>query len=160
MKPARAFRPGLLIAALVTGLDQLSKWWIAERVMRQAGEIELTPFFSLVHSWNRGISFGLFNSDSPHNAWVLAVLAGAICAALLVWLARSERLLPGAAIGMIIGGALGNVIDRLRFGAVFDFLDVHWGGYHWPAFNLADSAITVGAVILVAESLLQRTESR
>ena len=150
---------GIVAAIGVVALDQASKWWILEHVMRPPRVIELTGFFNLVVGWNRGVSFGLFNSDSPYNAWVLSAIALLIVAALAVWLGRARSPFLVAAIGLVIGGALGNVVDRLRFGAVFDFLDLHAAGYHWPAFNVADSAITVGAVMLIVDSLFLRPEN-
>lgn len=158
-----SLRLGFGVAALVVALDQLSKWWIVEKVMRPEGvlgtpfysptRIEVLPVFDLVMAWNRGVSFGIGNNGGEWNALILSALAVAICVAMAVWLAKAETLLVRVALGGIIGGALGNVIDRARFGAVADFLDVHVAGYHWPAFNIADSAITVGAVFLVVDSL-------
>ena len=160
---ANNLRNGLGVAGLIIVLDQLSKWWITERIMRPEGVVDtpfftplrvaITPFFQLVMTWNRGVSFGIGNQGGPWNAWLLSGLALVIVVAMLIWLRGAATPLAQIALGGIIGGALGNVIDRLRFGAVADFLDVHVMGYHWPAFNLADSAITVGAVILVFDSL-------
>ena len=149
---------GIAAAIGVMALDQASKWWILEHVMRPPKVIELTGFLNLVMGWNRGVSFGLFNTASPYNAWVLSAIALGIVAALAVWLRRARSPFLAAAIGLVIGGALGNVVDRLRFRAVFDFLDIHVAGYHWPAFNVADSAITVGAILLVVDSLFARPE--
>jgi len=161
-------KQGLTVAGLIIVLDQLSKWWIMERVMRPEGvqgtpfftplRVMVTPFFDLVMTWNRGVSFGIGNTNSAWangswNTWVLSGLALVIVAAMLIWLRSAATPLARVALGGIIGGALGNVVDRLRFGAVADFLDLHLMSYHWPAFNLADSAITVGAVILVVDSL-------
>ena len=146
-------RAGLRAALLVVIADQATKWWIVHEVMQPPRVIEITPFFNLVLGWNRGISFGLFNTDSPINAWLLPLIATAIVIVLSVWLYRVDRTLIGVAIGLIIGGAIGNVIDRLHYGAVADFIDIHVAGFHWPAFNVADSGITVGAVLLVADSL-------
>lgn len=161
-------RPGLSLAAVVVVLDQLTKAWIID-LMRPLGvwetpfhsptRIEVLPFFDLVMAWNRGVSFGIFNNGGPWNAVLLSLLSVAICIALVVWMRKAESLLVSLALGGIVGGALGNVIDRARFGAVADFLDVHVMGYHWPAFNLADSAITVGAVLLVLDSLFARPTS-
>ena len=150
---------GITAAIGVVALDQASKWWILEHVMRPPRVIELTGFFNLVVGWNRGVSFGMFNTASPYNAWVLSAIALGIVAALAVWLRRAGRPFLAAAIGLVMGGALGNVVDRLRFGAVFDFLDLHAVGYHWPAFNVADSAITVGAVLLVVDSLFMHSKN-
>ena len=152
-------RTGLGIAGLTIVLDQLSKWWIMERVMRPEGvettpfftplRVAVTPFFDLVMTWNRGVSFGIGNNDGPWNALLLSGLALAIVVVMLVWLRTATSPLIRVALGGIIGGALGNVIDRLRFGAVADFLDVHVLGYHWPAFNVADSAIFVGVALML-----------
>lgn len=160
MRPARAFWPGIGIALLIVAVDQLTKWWIVWKVMAPPRMIEVTPFFNLVMTWNRGISFGLFSNDSPLNALVLSALALLVVAVLLVWLYRSQRLIIGSAIGLIIGGAIGNVIDRFRYGAVADFLDFHVAGYHWPAFNLADSMITIGAAMIVLDAVLDHTQTR
>ena len=156
---AAIFGLGVAAALVVIVLDQLSKWWILDIVMRPPRAIEITPFFNLVLVWNRGVSFGLFNEPGGWNAIVLPVLALAIVALLLIWLARSDNRLTGLSLGLIIGGAIGNVIDRVRFGAVIDFLDVHAAGWHWPAFNVADSAITVGAALLIADALFSGAKS-
>lgn len=150
---------GLGLAALVVVLDQLTKWWIVERVMQPPRIIPVTAHFNLVMGWNRGISFGLFNTGSALNDWLLPVLAIAIVIGLGVWLRKAERALVAWAIGLVIGGAIGNVIDRLRYGAVADFLDLHVAGWHWPAFNVADTAISVGAALLVFDALFARPES-
>jgi signal peptidase II len=144
-------RLGLAVAAAVIVLDQLTKWAILTWLDRA---IALTPFFNLVVVWNRGVSFGMFDSNGALAPWLLSGLALAVVLALLLWLRRIEHPLPGAGLGLIIGGALGNVIDRVRFGAVVDFLDVHALGWHWPAFNAADSAICIGAALLLVDGLL------
>jgi lipoprotein signal peptidase len=95
----------------------------------------------------------MFNRGSDEAAWVLALVAAAITAALVVWLRAAPNRLVAVALGAVIGGAVGNVIDRLRFGAVFDFLDVHAAGWHWPAFNVADAAIVAGAGLLLLDAL-------
>ena len=154
----QAMRRGLGIALIVFGLDQVTKYWILEHVMQPPQVLEVTPFFNLVLGWNRGVSFGMFNQDSQWNAWILSGIAIAIVVALLVWLRKADKFLVAAALGLIIGGALGNVVDRAQFGAVVDFLDFHMAGYHWPAFNVADSGITVGAVLLVVDALFAKSE--
>ena len=139
---------GFSLAALVVLLDQASKWavlaWLAEPV-------RVTPFFNLVLVWNRGVSFGMLAGAGV--PWVLSGLALAVVVALTVWLRRTDSVPVGVGLGLVIGGALGNVIDRIRFGAVVDFLDFHAMGWHWPAFNVADSAICLGAVVLLADGL-------
>lgn len=162
-------RPGLILAVLIIVFDQLSKWWVVEKLMRPEGvtdtpfysatRIDILPFFDLVMAWNRGVSFGIFNNDGRWNAVALSVLSVAISIGLVLWMRKAPSRLVTLALGGIIGGALGNVVDRFRWGAVADFLDVHVMGYHWPAFNLADSAISVGAVLLVLDALFTKSSS-
>jgi len=144
---------GLGLAALVTFLDQLSKWWILTSVMQPPRSIEVLPFFNLVLTHNRGVSFGLFAAGSETGKWMLVGLALVITAFLVHWLYKATTGWNVLSLGMIIGGAIGNVVDRVRFGAVVDFLDFHAFDYHWPAFNLADVGIAIGAAILIIESL-------
>jgi signal peptidase II len=144
---------GLALAAAVVAVDQLTKWWIVFTVMRPPRVIEVTPFLNLVLGWNFGISFGMLNSIPALNNWLLPLVTVAITGGMVFWLFRENRRWTVIGLGLIIGGALGNLVDRLRFGAVADFLDVHAFGYHWPAFNGADSAITVGAIVVILESL-------
>ena len=144
-------RQGLAIAGLIIVLDQLTKWAILTWLDRA---ITLTPFFNLIVVWNRGVSFGMFDSASRLGPWILSGLALAVVVLLLGWLRRVDHPLTAAGLGLIIGGAIGNVIDRVRFGAVIDFLDFHALGWHWPAFNVADSAICVGALLLLVDGLL------
>jgi signal peptidase II len=151
-------RLALPVALVVLVLDQLTKWWIRAIVMDPPREIPVMPFFNLVYARNTGVSFSLFQADSPAGQWLLAGVALLIVAGLVVWMLRMGRGWPTAAIGMVVGGALGNVVDRLSLGYVFDFLDFHWQGYHFPAFNLADSAITVGVAILLIDSLFGRSD--
>ena len=148
-----AVRRGLAVAAILLVADQVSKWVILEHVMVPPRIIEVTGFFNLVMVWNKGVSFGMFGDGGEVGRWLLTALALAICGFLLHWLRQSDRWMPVLAIGMVIGGAIGNVIDRIRFGAVADFLDVHAMGYHWPAFNVADSGIVVGVAILLIDQL-------
>ena len=150
---------GLAVAVAIIVLDQITKVWILEGVMQPPRLIEVTPFFNLVLAWNRGVSFGMFNTQSDYGAYILIALALVIVAGMAVWLWRSESRWTGIAIGLVIGGAIGNVIDRLLYGAVVDFLDFHAFGYHWPAFNAADSAICVGAGMLILESLFVPRET-
>jgi signal peptidase II len=153
------FRKGLAVTAMVLAVDQLTKWWIVFTVMQPPRVIEVTPFFNLVMGWNYGVSFGMLDSVPELGAWLLPGAVVAITAVLVVWLYRVDRLRPAIGLGLIIGGAIGNLIDRLRFGAVADFLDFYAWGHHWPAFNAADSAITVGAVVLILDSLFVKDET-
>ena len=106
--------------------------------------------------WNRGVSFGLFDNDSVWTPMLLSLLAVGISIVLMVWLRRAEGKWLALGLGMVIGGAVGNVIDRAVWRAVFDFLDFHVAGYHWPAFNVADAAITVGVVLILTEGLFAK----
>ena len=160
MTKSRPLAGGLAIAALVVLLDQLTKWWILERIMLPPRVIEITSFFNLVLTWNRGVSFGMFNTDSRLNVWLLPLVAVIIIVMLVAWLMRADRFTLAAALGAVVGGAIGNLIDRVRFGAVADFLDVHAFGYHWPAFNIADAAITIGVAVLIFDSVFGAAEHR
>jgi signal peptidase II len=159
-------RPGLGLAAAVAFADQATKWIVytgltglafwdpAPDPLPRGPVVEVTSFFNLVTVWNFGVSFGMFNRGSDEASWIFALIATAITAMLVVWLRRSPGPLVTVALGAVIGGAVGNVIDRLRFGAVFDFLDVHAAGWHWPAFNVADAAIAAGVGLLLLDALL------
>ena len=149
---------GLSVAVAVIILDQLSKYWIQSHVMADAPVIALTSFFNLVTAWNTGVSFSMFNDGGKFGIAALSILALVIVWLLLCWLRREDNPLMQTALGFIIGGAVGNVIDRIRLGAVFDFLDFHLAGQHWPAFNAADSFICVGAMIIIIHSAWGKSE--
>ena len=142
----------VVVAVLV--VDQLSKLWIIARFPNINDFARVTDFFDLVRVANRGISFGLFNNGAAANAIVFSLLAAAIVAALIVWLFRASGTLLPVAIGLVIGGAIGNVADRLRLGSVVDFLDFHLGAWHFPAFNVADSAICIGVGLMLIDGLI------
>lgn len=139
----------LALAALVLLLDQASKAWVLASFRLMESQV-VTSFFNLVLVYNSGAAFSFLAGAGGWQKWFFVVLALAI-SLWLVSLLRShaqERLLP-TSLALILGGAIGNVIDRLRFDAVVDFLDFHLAGYHWPAFNVADSAITVGVALML-----------
>lgn len=148
----------LVVIAAIIALDQATKAWVLWAYRPWTWPIEVTPFFNLVLVWNEGISFGLLQgNDASLQRWALTALAVVVAAALWWWLrtgehGRSQRW----GLVLIIGGALGNAIDRAVHGAVVDFLDFHVAGWHWPAFNVADSAIVIGAVLLVLDGLWGR----
>jgi len=152
---------GLTTALIVVVLDQLSKAAVlAMFAGRILGDREIvTSFFNLALTYNRGISFGLFNGGAGVNALIFSLAAAAIIGDLVYWLRRAASPFLAVAIGMIIGGAVGNVIDRLRLGAVVDFLDFHVDAFHWPAFNLADSAICIGVIAMLLDGLLLQREA-
>ena len=143
---------GTYVALAVIAADLVSKWYIVTVVMNPPRTYEVLPFFNLVLGFNRGISFGFFNSDSPEAPYVLSGLALGVTAILIVWLWKAACRNEALALGAIIGGALANVADRLRDGAVTDFLDLHFRSFHWPTFNFADIAISLGVVLLIALS--------
>ena len=146
-------RLGLAIAAGTAVVDQLSKIWLIGMLSDPPVVIEALPFVNLVMVWNEGVSFGFLGGGTA-PPWLLAGVAALVSAGLIYWLARvNERFVAGG-IGLIVGGAAGNIVDRLWHGAVADFFDFHAMGYHWPAFNIADTAITVGVAVLIIDSLL------
>lgn len=149
----RLLRFGLIVAAAVLVADQISKWVILEKVMQPPRVIEVTSFFNLRMAWNTGVSFGMFGDGGDVGRWVLTVFPLAITAFLLNWLRQAERRILALALGLVIGGAIGNVIDRVRFGAVADFLDFHLFGWHFWTFNVADSAISIGVALLLYDSV-------
>lgn len=145
----RRFFGWLELAALVIGLDQLTKWLVLSKL--EFGEaIPVTGFFQLVLVYNPGAAFSFLADHSGWQRWFFVILALGVCGWLLTLLRQHQRekLLP-LAFSLLIGGALGNVIDRLVHGAVVDFLYFHIGRYGWPAFNVADSAITVGVALML-----------
>jgi signal peptidase II len=150
-----------LIAALVFFLDRISKWLVATHIALHDSVVVIPGFFSLTHVQNRGAAFGLF--DSAPGSWKIALLVAFSILALLVVTALlwkdSHRLSPtGIGLSLILGGALGNLWDRLIERHVVDFLYFYLHNYHWPAFNVADSAIVIGAALLVGEILLAKEE--
>jgi len=149
----RPLASGLLLALAVVVVDQAAKYAVFQGIQPPWGGLAVTGFFNLVMVWNRGVSFGLFSSGSPWTPIMLIGLALVVSAVLAWWLRRADSRLHVAALGLVIGGALGNVVDRALYGAVMDFLDFHVAGYHWPAFNVADAAISVGAALLVWDAL-------
>ena len=143
---------GLVLAVVVLVLDQITKLWALDALRNPPVRIEVLPFWDMVLVWNRGVSFGLFG-DGALSPLVLAAITGAIALGVAVWLVLARSWWTVIAAGLILGGAIGNIIDRLVYGAVVDFIDWHAYGYHWPVFNIADAGITLGVGVLIAESL-------
>lgn len=144
---------GLVVLTLIA--DQVSKELLLRYLLKIGTVVQvLDGFFRLVIVWNPGVSFGFLGGDKALPPWTLSLVAIVVCVGLFVWLRRVDRPLIGWGIGLVIGGAIGNVIDRARWGAVFDFADFHVGQWHWPAFNVADSAIVVGVGLMLVDSLL------
>ncbi|WP_218574865.1 signal peptidase II [Reyranella sp. CPCC 100927] len=156
-------RLGMGLAVAVAIVDQVSKHLLKALLTERGGAIEVIPgFFDLVTVWNRGVSFGMLGGDGIGvlPPWMLSAVAVAISIALFLWLRRITLRWTAMAIGLVIGGAVGNVIDRALWGAVFDFADFHVSGWHWPAFNVADAAIVLGVAALLVESVFRPQESR
>jgi len=155
-KPVAVTRLGLYayaLAAAVVILDQLSKFWVLNGLhLAQRGQIPVLPFFRLTMVMNGGVSFGLLRADTPMGRWLLVAAALTVVVCLIAWARKAERPLFALALGLIIGGALGNnLIDRARIGEVVDFLDFSGLAFPW-VFNVADSAITVGVCLLLLDS--------
>lgn len=147
---------GLIIAAAAFAVDQLSKNFIANLFAADAAVKSFGSYFNVVEAWNTGVSFSMLNNGGVWGTVLLSMFAIGVVVFLLAWLKNEQSTTVQAALGLIIGGALGNVVDRIRFGAVYDFLDFHYGTWHWPAFNAADSFICIGAFLIILHSLLTR----
>jgi signal peptidase II len=151
MTPAR--RLGLAIVLAVFALDQASKLWLLFSVgLAVNGPFAVLPFMDIVLAWNRGISYGLFQQYSDLGRWALVAVSFVAAVWLGRWMWREPRRLTVAALALIIGGALGNGVDRAVYGAVVDFVHLHWGRFSWYIFNVADAAIVVGVAALLYES--------
>jgi signal peptidase II len=145
---------GLTLILGVLALDQLSKYWVINQLrLPEVGKIELSSFFDLTMVWNYGVSFGALKADAMWERWALVGLSAIIATIFAVWLTRAKRAQTILALSLVIGGAIGNMIDRIRFGAVADFLDFSAMYFPW-VFNVADSAITLGAILLAIDMLL------
>lgn len=153
--PAAMRQLALALAALLIAVDQLTKWIVLATLDGAGRVVEVLPFFNLVLVYNYGISFGIFGDGSETQTWLLIGLAIIIVMGLLYWLMGATSWIVALAIGAVIGGAVGNVIDRVMPSrrAVVDFLDFHAFGVHWPAFNVADSAIVLGVIALLYSSM-------
>ncbi len=148
-------RLGYSIALLVFVLDQLSKYWVTAILdLRTRGYVELLPVFNLTWVENRGVSMGLFRAAGDAERWLLVGVTLAIAVGVAWWIAREASRTDVAALGMVLGGALGNIVDRARYGYVVDFLDAFWHSHHFYIFNVADAAITVGVMILLLRAVL------
>lgn len=155
---SHARRTGLIIAALVFLIDQAVKYAVMVPLkLPQVGQIEILPFFNLTWVQNFGVSMGFMQADSPLMRWGLVALTSAIAAGVVVWMWRETRRGDLLALGFVLGGALGNILDRIRLGYVADFADLHIGEFRpFLIFNVADAAITIGVLILLIRALLVR----
>lgn len=144
----------LWLTVLIIGADQVSKYWaVSELVLHQP--VPILPSLNLMLAYNRGAAFSFLSSASGWQRWFFVVLALAVSVVLIVWLRRltAGQRLHSCALALILGGALGNVWDRFVVGYVVDFIDVYYHTWHWPVFNIADAAITVGAVLLIIDTI-------
>lgn len=147
-------RWGVVAALIAVSIDQVTKAWALDFLWPPYSEGNtLLPFLNLRLGFNTGVTFGIFAESAADAVWLLVLVKLGVVAFLAHWLWRSTLPLEGAALGLIIGGALGNIADRLRLGAVVDFIDAHYAGWHWPTFNMADVAIVCGVSVLISVSL-------
>lgn len=153
---------GLAIAALAFALDQLLKYIVTVPLdLKNVGQIVLLPIFNLTWVENYGVSLGLLTANSPLERWLVTGLTALIATVVAVWLWREKNRQDVFGLGLILGGALGNILDRVRFGHVVDFADLHFGGFRpFLVFNIADAAITIGVLILLFRALLARDKPK
>jgi signal peptidase II len=152
MTPSRI---GIATALVTLVLDQITKLYtlfVYDLPVREP--VRLTPFLDLIVVWNRGISYGLFQQHTEAGRWILVAVSLAAALALSVWIRRTEGRLLAACLGLIVGGAVGNAIDRVAYGAVFDFIHFHIGSFSWYVFNVADAAIVAGVLGLIYDSFV------
>jgi signal peptidase II len=149
---------GFGLAFSIFFLDQLTKWLVTYPLeLQQRGEIKLLPFFDLRWVENRGVSMGFLTADTDLGRWLLVLLTAAISGGVILWLWREKRRDDALALGFVLGGALGNIVDRIRYGYVVDFADLHFGEWRpFLIFNVADAAITIGVLLLLFRALLTR----
>ena len=157
----KAYRLGFAVALVVFGLDQLMKWIVTGPMglSQISDEHVFLPIFNFTYTQNEGISLGLLNATNPIGRWMLVALTSAIAVAVAVWIGREKSRIDQAALGMVLGGALGNILDRTLHGYVVDFLDLHFGDFRpFLVFNVGDAAISIAVVILLLRALLTRKE--
>jgi signal peptidase II len=148
-------------AIVIFIIDQLTKWIVSVPLALQArGQIEILPIFNLTWVENNGISLGLLNATTPTGRWMLVAMTGAIAIAVAWWITREEKRGDQLALSLVLGGALGNIVDRVRHGYVVDFADLHFGAFRpFLVFNVADAAISIGVVILLLRAFLVREKA-
>lgn len=150
-------RAGYILAAAVLLADQASKYWVLDMIhLPERGGIDVLPFFRLTFVGNAGVSMGLLQAGSDLSRWLLTLTTAGIALAVALWLRKEKNPVDIAALGLVLGGAIGNIIDRVRFGYVVDFLHFFAGEYSFWVFNLADAAITVGVLLLLGRAIMAR----
>ena len=186
IRPGRYFIVAFFLILVVIGLDQASKWFVMESMLRVKSENpdfwtwfttrDMVEYFSdqqeeykqvvfndwlnFTMVWNRGISFGMFGAGAGKTPLLFIALSMMISLGLLIWLVLARTKMLFFALPLIIGGAIGNVIDRVRFGAVADFIDMHLGDRHWPAYNIADACVVIGAIFLILDTIFDKSGSK
>jgi signal peptidase II len=155
------YRLGFLVALVVFLADQLSKWYVTGPLqLREVGQVFLLPIFQFTYTENNGISLGLLNATTEIGRWMLVGLTSAIAVGVAVWIGREKNRIDQIALGMVLGGALGNILDRSRHGYVVDFLDLHFGDFRpFLIFNIGDAAISIAVVILLLRAFLTRKDA-
>ena len=148
---------GLALALFIS--DQVTKILARNFVLDNGGYVEVFPFFNLVHVWNEGVSFGMMQAGTNEGVYLLIAVASVITALFLVILMKADHIVTAIGCGTIIGGSCGNILDRVQYGAVYDFLDFHIYENHWPAFNVADCCVVIGIAIIAYDSLFLSSKS-
>ncbi|MCJ2045862.1 signal peptidase II [Methylobacterium sp. J-078] len=151
MTPSRLGLAALLVTLVLDQATKLGLYFGTDLVLTQPWRI--APFAEFLVVWNRGVSYGMFQQEGDLGRWVLVAVSCVAAIALILWMRRAESRLLGLALGLVAGGAIGNAIDRAAYGAVFDFVHLHWGRWSWYVFNVADAAIVAGVVGLILDSL-------
>lgn len=146
-------RIGAIVTVIAFLIDRLSKWWFIDVFeITSKGVVEILPIFDVVMVWNRGVSFGFLSASDDFGRWALVAMNLVIVAVLIYWLRSAKNILVSAAIGLVIGGAFGNIYDRVKFGAVADFFQFHWQEWYFAVFNVADSFIFINTILLILNS--------
>ncbi len=159
-QPLAVFIGWLILAVLIVVADAVTKHWASSSFVQ--GQFEAVfPWLNWTLAHNYGAAFSFLNDQPGWQRWFFSILAAGVSLVIIVWLFRlpAGQRVTAAGLAMILGGAVGNLIDRLRLGYVVDFIDVHYAGYHWPAFNIADSAITVGVILLLIDGFFLQSGS-
>lgn len=154
MSVSRHARAGLVAGLLTLIIDQISKYWFVDIFdLETNGPVQVAPFFDFLLVWNHGVSYGLFQQDSDFGRYLLIAITSIASIALIIWLLRVDNRLTALSLGLVVGGAIGNVIDRVARGAVVDVFHFHWGSFSWYVFNLADVAIVAGVAGLLYDTV-------
>ena len=155
------YRLGFAVALLVFALDQFAKWLVTSPlgIDRLGDQLVLLPVFNFTYTENNGISLGLFNAQTDVGRWMLVAVTSAIAIAVAIWIGREKNRIDQIALGMVLGGALGNILDRVRHGYVVDFADLHFGEFRpFLVFNVGDAAISIGVAVLLLRAFLTRKD--